>query len=298
MNQSLQKKSIKYLLSACIVLGVLFLSNKIDAQVVWSGEPASAWLTGGNWTGGSAPTTAQVAQFNANPTSAATGVGINMNGSTNNGSNNQACAAIYVSSSRSNALLIGNSSTTANGILTLNGGTVNGQANSILGCFSGSSSTLTIQNTQGSGNRTMGVTFTGSTGLNILCGVGTNTVVGNTINITSILSGTAALTFLGNGTWNGTTGNNGGLLRLGATNTFSGGITVGASDGTSSGILQLDTRTAISNTSGNNITINNNSQLYLNATTGAWTTVTLDNELTNAWSSANVSVAASATFTN
>lgn len=32
--------------------------------------------------------------------------------------------------------------------------------------------------------------------------------------------------------------------------------------------------------------------------TGAWTTVTLDNELTNAWSSANVSVAASATFTN
>jgi hypothetical protein len=32
--------------------------------------------------------------------------------------------------------------------------------------------------------------------------------------------------------------------------------------------------------------------------TGAWTTVTLDNELTNAWSSANVSVASSATFTN
>jgi hypothetical protein len=32
--------------------------------------------------------------------------------------------------------------------------------------------------------------------------------------------------------------------------------------------------------------------------TGAWTTVTLDNELSNAWTSANVSVAASATFTN
>lgn len=32
--------------------------------------------------------------------------------------------------------------------------------------------------------------------------------------------------------------------------------------------------------------------------TGAWTTVTLDNELTNAWSSANVSVASSATFTS
>ncbi len=31
--------------------------------------------------------------------------------------------------------------------------------------------------------------------------------------------------------------------------------------------------------------------------TGAWTTVTLDNELSNAWTSANVSVAASATFT-
>ncbi len=32
--------------------------------------------------------------------------------------------------------------------------------------------------------------------------------------------------------------------------------------------------------------------------TGAWTTVTLDNELSNAWTSANVSVSSSATFTN
>lgn len=32
--------------------------------------------------------------------------------------------------------------------------------------------------------------------------------------------------------------------------------------------------------------------------TGAWTTTTLDNELSNAWSSANVSVASSATFTS
>jgi hypothetical protein len=31
---------------------------------------------------------------------------------------------------------------------------------------------------------------------------------------------------------------------------------------------------------------------------GAWTTVTLDNELSNAWASANVSVAGSATFSN
>ena len=32
--------------------------------------------------------------------------------------------------------------------------------------------------------------------------------------------------------------------------------------------------------------------------TGAWTTTTLDNALSNAWTSANVSVAATATFTN
>jgi len=32
--------------------------------------------------------------------------------------------------------------------------------------------------------------------------------------------------------------------------------------------------------------------------TGAWTTVTLGNELANAWTSANVSVAGSATFSN
>src|SRR6185503_20407776 len=51
------------------------------ATILWSSSGGSAWLTGSNWTGSAVPGGADVAQFGVNPT-AATGVGINFNGTT------------------------------------------------------------------------------------------------------------------------------------------------------------------------------------------------------------------------
>ncbi|MBA4303879.1 MAG: hypothetical protein C0424_06610 [Sphingobacteriaceae bacterium] len=73
--------------------------NLVNATaILWSSTSGSAWLTGSNWTGSAVPTAAQVAQFGANPTG--TTVGINMGGSTNNGTSNQIVGAIEVTSAR------------------------------------------------------------------------------------------------------------------------------------------------------------------------------------------------------
>jgi len=138
-------------------------------------------LSIGNWTGVAVPTSSQIAQFGS-VTSTGNTVGINMNGTTNNGTNNQAVGAIEFTSSRANPMTFGNSSTTVNGVLTLNGATVNSVANVILRNNSGQ--TMTLQNTPtGSGTQTMGVAL----------GNATNNVVnvdgaGNIV-ISSIVSG-------------------------------------------------------------------------------------------------------------
>ncbi len=252
------------------------MSGNLQGQIIWSSPTGNAWLTGSNWTGGVVPGPTAVAQFNANPTSASTGVGINMD----TASGAYSTGAVSVTSLRTANLIIGNSSPTTPGVFTLNGATVGATANTILSNFASNTARLTIQNTQGAGGSTMTVN-TGSGSKYILAGSGSATGIGNTINITSAISGSAALTFLGSGTWNATTatGVNGGLLKLGGTNTFSGGITVGATDGTQSGILELDSANAISNVASNNITINSNSQLYLAAP--ANTTFSMGNLMLN-----------------
>lgn len=238
------------------------MSGNLHGQIIWSSPTGNAWLTGSNWTGGVVPGPTAVAQFNANPTSASTGVGINMD----TASGTYATGAVSVTSSRTSNLIIGNSAPTTPGVFTLNGATIGTTANTILSNFASNTARLTIQNTQGSGGSTMTIN-TGSGSKYILAGSGSASGIGNTINITTAISGSAALNFLGSGTWDATTstGVNGGLLKLGGTNTFSGGITVGAADGTQSGILELDSANAISNVAANNITINSNSQLYLAA---------------------------------
>ena len=235
-------------------------------QVIWSSPAGTAWLTGSNWTGGAVPSSTDIAQFGANPTSATIGVGINMDTALGTAS----AGAIFISAARTNNLLIGNSSAGTAGVLTLTGTTVNGIPNVFLGNYATNFSKLTIQNTQGSGSSSMSLNI-GSTSGNIITDAGNATSTGNIINITVPISGTGALTFLGNGTWDaGTaTGNNGGLLKLGATNNISGGIVVGTNTGASSGILELDVPGAISNAVGNDITINPNSQLYLAAAGGS-----------------------------
>ena len=269
MKRLLPSKFAKSVVAIVFLFTLSFFVNNAVAQVIWSSSGGSAWLTATNWTGTVVPTSTQVAEFDVNPTSGTTGVGINM-GSV---SGADAVGALYISNLRTANFLVGNSSGATAGTLTLNGATVGGVNNVVIANLSGVQ-IFSVQNTQGTGTSTMGIALGTTTTPTILGSVGASSVaVGSTVLISSIVSGTNPLTFLGNGTYNYTTGlgNPGGLLRLNAANTFSGGLTVGKSDGTSNGVLQLDNVGAISNASGNNLTINTNSQLYL-PTAGTYTT--------------------------
>lgn len=171
----------------------LLCTNIVSSQILWSNAGGSAWLTGTNWTGGAVPSGIQIAQFGANPT-AATGVGINFSGATNNGAGNQAAGGVEIISARTTAFLIGNSSNTAGatGTLTLNGATINSIPNTILRNSSGQN--FTIQNIQGSGNQTMSLTLGNPTD-NIITLDGSGNIV-----ISSIIVGTtASISFSGIG---------------------------------------------------------------------------------------------------
>lgn len=208
------------------------------ATVLWSAPGSSAWLTDGNWTGGTAPSTTDAAQFGVNPTSAATGVGINMNGTTNNGSKNHAVGAIEVTSDRTNNLFIGNSSSAAAGAgtLTLNGATVNSVNNVVL--RNNSAGTLTLQNTQGSGNKTMDVALGNATN-NVVAidgagGIAVSSIIkdgaGNSLTLQA--SGSGKLTLSGANTYTGTTTINSGTLQLGASNVLADASAVALNGGT------------------------------------------------------------------
>lgn len=132
-----------------------------QASILWSSSGGSAWLTNTNWTGNVVPTATDIAQIGVNPTGSG-GVGINMNGTTNNGSQNQSVGAIEMTSARTSGNpVVGNSSTTKSGTLTLTGATVNSVANVIL--RNNSSKDLTIQNVQGSGNLLMNIALANAT---------------------------------------------------------------------------------------------------------------------------------------
>ena len=165
-----------------------------------------------------------------------------MNGTTNNGTNNQAVGAIEFTSARANAMTFGNSSTTANGVLTLNGTTVNSISNVILRNNSGQ--TLTIQDAVGSGNKTMGVALGNATN-NVVVLDGTGNIA-----IASAISGSARkLTVQGSGS---------GDLVLSGTNTFTGGIDISGS-----GKLRLGAAAALPTTG--NIAISGDGRLRFSA---------------------------------
>lgn len=213
------KRRLSLFLTVTIIVAAVLSVGVYVAQaanILWSSAGGSAWLTGTNWTGNAVPTGTDVAQFGANPTGAG-GVGINMNGATNNGANNQAAGAIEITSARTTSHLVGNSSTTAGGTLTINGATVNSVANVIV--RNASSQLFTVQNTQGSGNQTMSVALGNATD-NIVNIDGTGG-----ITISSVISGASRkLTKAGAGT---------GTLTLSGVNTYSGDTTI------SSGTLAL-----------------------------------------------------------
>jgi autotransporter-associated beta strand protein len=206
-------------------------ANQLQAQIEWSTAAGSAWLDTANWTGAVVPGTTDIAQFSANPTSGATGVGINMNGTTNNGANHQAVGAIEVTNLRNNLnLLVGNSSTTIDGTFTLNGATVNSVPNTVLRNNGGGTTTLTLQNIQGSGNKTMAVVF--DNGAPVVDAVGP-------VTISSILTSANGFTKSGTGTFilsgsansTGAISINEGRLQLGNAGAFGGAGAVTVASG-------------------------------------------------------------------
>ncbi len=197
--------------------------------ILWGSSGGSAWLTTGNWTGGSTPTTLQTAQFGTNPSG--TSIGVNMGGSTNNGSANQIVGAIEVTNNRLAALNIGNSSGSTSGTLTLSGVIVNATENIIL--RNNSTQTLTIQANQSSA---MTITL-GNTSENVVLINGTGG-----ITITSNIIG-ASKHLLKKGTGSG-------ILTLEGANTFSGNTTV------TEGTLQLNRAGGTTLPTTNNVIIN------------------------------------------
>ena len=248
---------------------LLLVWANAGAQTVWTPPTASSviYMLSGNWTPAGPPATTITAQFGSSGT--ATGVTISMTGSNNISANLQGVGAIEVSSARTLALSIG--AATAAGTLRFAGNTVNATSDVII---SNSSAALLSFITSG---QVLTLNVAGATNKNIVTAAGSSsTAIGSTISITSAITGSAPLTFLGSGTWDGATGVTGGLLRLAGANTFSAGITVGKTGTISScGILELPVVTAIGNTTGNDITINPFSELYL--TSGASSTYALGN---------------------
>ena len=211
-----KKRSYRFVF--CMLM--MLLNNfETRAQILWSTAAGQAWLLNTNWTGNIVPNTTDIAQFGTAPTSGVTGVGINMNGATNNGANNQAVGAIEILSIRPVGMLIGNSSTSVNGTLTLNGATVNAINNVIL--RNNSSNIFIIEDQQALNViQTLTVALNNSTD-NIINIDGTGGIA-----ISSVISGASKkITLSGSGN---------GILALTAANTYTGLTTV------SSNTLQLN----------------------------------------------------------
>lgn len=249
---------------------------------------ASHWLVGGtastkfpgvdaNNTSTADGTTTDIAAIGAIGFTATNGFGINFNTSANNGvsTNTGANGSLtlgafdFLSGLASN-LQIGNSSSTLSGVLTLNGGTLNGVANTIISnegsknvAFAPSATgttttpmTLALGNATGNviqanGTGTISITTSiangagNSIGIN---GAGTGAVIFSAANTysggTTITAGSLlANNITGSGTGAGPVAVNGGLL--GGTGTISGAVTVASGatieggTGAASGALTL-----------------------------------------------------------
>ena len=224
----------KNIFSTLLLLGAMLVSGGAWGQGIWNiPSNAGAWLTNGNWTPSGVPISSGIAHFDANPILSPYNVGINMNGVTNNGTNAQIVGAIEVTNGRSKPLVIGNSSTSANGTLTLNGVSVNSVLNVVL--RNNSSSLLTLQNVAGSGNKTMGVALGNGTD-NIINIDGTGGITISSIvsgnNLTKSGFGSGVLTLSGANTYSGGTVITSGTLSLGAAGVLADAGTITLSGGT------------------------------------------------------------------
>jgi fibronectin-binding autotransporter adhesin len=295
-----------FVAGGCSIQSICHETAQANSTYTWSSGTGSAWLTNTNWSPSSpstGPGIGDVAYFTTNPTSgtASGGVGVNFKNLTNygattfNGSEGaldiEGVGAIWVSSTRTNALFIGNSqgadSTHPGGYMQFNGATVNGVADTIL-YDADTGGSLSIQNQVGSGSlNTLGMILGDSTS-NVV-----QIAAGGTINISSTIDQAGSgysLTLMGNGT-SATTG---GMLVLGSTtNTFTGGMTVGSS-ASQAAVLQIATAAALP-VSGNT-TVNTNSQLLLTGAGSYYGSLTLNGPGTTANGGALRITAANATL--
>lgn len=189
-----------------------YKANFTVSSILWTNSGAlTDWYTNTNWTPNTASgawLTGSVAEFQNS--GSATTAGINM------GTASLSIGQIDVTSARTRALTIGNSSATA-GTLTLNGATAGSNANVILRNSSGS--LLTLQNTTGSMTIALGNTTT-----NTIDAAGTGGIA-----ISSVISGTSrSITKIGSG-----------VLTLSGANTYTGATTI------SEGILRLGNASAL-----------------------------------------------------
>jgi fibronectin-binding autotransporter adhesin len=198
------------------------LAFNLHAQTIrtWSGATGGGWLTVGNWSGsiwaGSAP--------NANPAgegattdimttaaaNSAANIGINMNTLGAAGGVGLSFAGIDFNKTDTTTLQIGNSSTSVNGILQLNGGIINSVPNTLIRVAGSANLTIANVNT-GTGTQTMGLRLGNTSGV---IDVGAS----RTLTISSIISESASPS--------GFTKTGPGTLTLSGANTFTGSTTI------------------------------------------------------------------------
>ena len=214
--------------------------------ILFSASSGTTWLTGGNWTGGSAPNSIQIGQFQTNPTST---FRADINGGTTS------VGAVEITSRSTNLTIGNNSGSATSGTFTLNGVAVNGVAN--VGIRQNGTGLLTIQNLGNSGS--------GSNTLDVGLGNTTNNVIqidnSGGVTISSKITGANPLTKGGSGS---------GALTLSAANTFTGGFNLNAGTvninnaqalGTTAGTFVINGG-IIDNTSGGSITTLNYPQTW------------------------------------
>jgi len=196
--------------AARLLLAALIVSSAQADTLIWTNTGGSSWTSGANWSTGNPPGSHDDAQFGADP-KGKSAVGISMSSaSLNNGGNNEAVGAVEQTLARTSNLIITNSSSSAVGVFTLNGTTVNNVTNVIL--RNASSANLTLAD---GSSKTMGIVL-GNSIENIVSLDGS----GN-LTISAVISngrGTTPLTFAGSGS--------GATAITGTNNTFKGSIQV------------------------------------------------------------------------
>lgn len=256
-----------------IALTLLLVPKAGATTFTWDGGTAgngTGWLTNTNWSSDTIPGTTDLADFGSAGT--ATIIGINLGGTTNNGTNNQAVGAIELLSTRSRT--IGNSANNVVGTLTLNGTTVNAVANVIL--RNASTFALTLQDDGGGnpnsrmavalGNATNNIINIDSSGGITISSVIKNGAANANLTLNGISSGILLFSGTEANTYSGTTSVNVGELDLSKSatvNAVAGKLTIGDGVGAvNTATVKLINADQIANTS--DVTINSDGVLNLN----------------------------------